>query len=397
MVSNDATDAWSSDGVRSDPFPIYAEMRRDAPVTRVSRPNGLEEFLVTRFSDVRAVLADPRLSKRQEHGGARFRAAGIVKLGPHMLNSDPPDHSRLRGVVADAFSHAHVQTMRADMRAIAEELAAEFLGRGHADIMADFAARFPIAVIGKMLGVPTADFEYVRTWTQTAMLPHYDPRRAVGFRRLTAYLTDLIDRIRAAPSDDLISRLIDADQAGTLNSDEVLGTARLLLIAGHDTTVNLIGNGTLALLENPGQAERIRSGSSTIAVAIEELLRYDGPLESATMRFAKVDLEVGGYAIPKFGAVTAILSSANRDAEVFENPDVVDFERPPRRHLAFGYGPHFCLGAHLARAEGEIAIGLLSEIPDLRLAVPAELLRWRNSLVMRGLEKLPVAFTPISA
>ena len=215
---------------------------------------------------------------------------------------------------------------------------------------------------------------------------------AMAFLR---YIRRLVASRRADPRDDLVSALVQAEEAGEqLSEDELVAMVFLLLVAGHETTVNLIGNGMLALLKNPDQMERLRADPTLIKSAVEELLRYDSPLETATERYAREDVTIAGVTIPRGGLVYAVLASANRDERQFPDPDALDITREPNRHLSFGLGPHFCLGAPLARLEGQVAIGtLLRRLPDLRLAVAPESLRWRRGLVLRGLEALPVAFT----
>jgi cytochrome P450 PksS len=250
-----------------------------------------------------------------------------------------------------------------------------------------------------MLGVPDADRHRFHRWSRSIVsatpsgwgmikaMPS-----AMAFLR---YIRRLVAARRAQPRDDLAGALVQAEEAGEqLSEDELIAMIFLLLIAGHETTVNLIGNGTLALLMNPAQAERLKDDPTLIKSAVEELLRYDSPLETATERYAREDVLIAGVAIPRGAIVYAALASANRDERQFSNPDVLDITREPNRHLSFGLGPHYCLGAPLARLEGQVAIGtLLSRLPDLCLSVRPESLRWRRGLVLRGLEALPVTFT----
>ncbi len=386
----------SEDSARVDPYPRYAEMRTASPVVRIVRPNGLEETLVMRYEDARRALLDSRLSKEQQFGGTRLVAAGVPRLGPHMLNSDPPDHSRLRRVVAGAFTWRNAEAMRPAVTATANALIDALIGRGDADMMAEFAFRLPIVVVGNLIGVPATDRDSVRRWTHAAMLPHYDPGRAVGLGRLTSYIRELLAERRERPQEDLLSLLIAANYGQQLTDEEVVGTTRLLLIAGLDTSANLIGNGLLALLRHPEQQAYLRERPEALPTAIEELLRYDGPLEFATMRFAKEDLEIGGCRVPRESAVSIGLASANRDSSQFEGADKLDITRVASQHLAFGHGVHHCLGAPLARLEGQIAIGtVLRRLRGIKLATPPDALRWRHSIVMRGLEELPVTFQSV--
>jgi cytochrome P450 len=271
--------------------------------------------------------------------------------------------------------------------------------RGEMDLIDDYAFPLPITVIAELLGVPAEDRNKFREWSNAAvsgdttqeylekiLLPH--------MQAFTDYLRAMFEEKRKNPKDDLISGLVRAEEAGdTLSEDELLGMVFLLLIAGHETTVNLIGNGVLALLQHPDQLQKLRDDPSLIKPAIEELLRYDGPVETSTERFAREDIAIGGTVIPKGEMVMVVLASADHDPERFTAPDALDITRAHNRHLAFGKGIHFCLGAPLARMEGQIAIGtLLRRMPELRLADPPESLTWRPGMVLRGLKGLPVEF-----
>jgi cytochrome P450 PksS len=249
-----------------------------------------------------------------------------------------------------------------------------------------------------MLGVPREDRHAFHGWSNavvSAGSSTWGLLKAVpNAGALIRYLRRIIKKRRADPQDDLVSALARAEEAGdTLSEDELLAMVFLLLVAGHETTVNLIGNGTLALLEHPDQREKLRNAPQLIKPALEELLRFASPVETATERYAREDVTIAGVTIPRGEMVFAVIASANRDDRQFANPDALDITREPNKHLAFGLGPHFCLGAPLARLEGEIAIStLLRRAPDLRLAVPPERLRWRRGLLLRGLEALPVTF-----
>jgi cytochrome P450 len=315
-----------------------------------------------------------------------------------MLDLDPPDHSRLRALVQKAFLPRLIERLRERVQGLSEELLAAVEGRGQMDLIHDYALPIPATIIAEMLGVPARDRGKFHRWS-AGMLSSTSSRwgtlkampNAMAFVR---YIRRLIDLRRRDAQDDLVTELGGAEEAGDqMDGDELLAMIFLLLIAGHETTVNLIGNGTLTLLENPDQMDRLRSEPSLIKSAIEELLRFNGPLETATERYAREDVEIRGVTIPKGGLTYAVLVSANRDVEEFENADILDLARNPNRHLAFGYGIHYCLGAPLARVEAQIAIStLLRRMPRLRLEMPAERVRWKRGLVLRGLESLPVAF-----
>jgi cytochrome P450 len=266
------------------------------------------------------------------------------------------------------------------------------------DLIDDYALPIPTTIIAEMLGVPARERGRFHRWSAaivSSTSSRWGTLKAIpNVMAFVRYIRKLIELRRRTPEDDLVSALVKGEESSDqMDGDELLAMIFLLLIAGHETTVNLISNGTLSLMENPEQMDRLRNEPSLIKSAIEELLRFNGPLETATERYARKDVEIHGVLIPKGGLTYAVLASANRDEKEFENPDHLDFAREPNRHLAFGYGIHYCLGAPLARMEAQIAIGtLLRQLPRLRLAMPAGSLRWKPGLVLRGLERLPVAF-----
>jgi len=384
------------------PYPQYARMREECPVPQVRRATGLEPFLITRYEDAKAALADPRLAKNPETARAALEAAGLGRyyfnagegLAFNMLTSDPPSHTRLRRMVAAEFTPRRIAELRPWIQQLADSLVDAVVRDGHADLIGSFAAPLPALVIAELLGIPAEDREEFQTWSQMSMRAPQDPRQREGLLALYHYLAGQIQAKRDKPGEDLISALIASREEERLNEAELLGATALLLVAGHETTVNLIGNGMLALLEHPEQSALLRSRPELIPGAVEEFLRYDGAAERATYRFAVEDVEIAGTVIPAGSVVMVALASADRDEAAFADPDVLDVTRAPRGHLAFGHGIHFCLGAALARLEGEIAFEtLLRRLPDLALAVPAQELRYRLSTFMRGLESLPVTFT----
>jgi cytochrome P450 len=318
-----------------------------------------------------------------------------------MLDRDPPDHTRLRGLVSKAFTPRVVEALRPHIQTIVDGLLDRVRGAGKMDLVEDFAYPLPVIVICEMLGVPLEDRERFKTWgldiargLDAIWLPPDSDvaRRSVAARHeLAEYFRDLIGRRRTEPRADLLSGLIAAEEAGDkLSEEELLATCILLLVAGHETTVNLIGNGTLALLRNPDQLERLRRQPDLIGAAVEELLRYDGPVQR-TARIPSEDVVIGGRTIPKGEMVMPFMGAADRDPAQFPDPDRLDIARADNRHLAFGWGIHFCLGAPLARVEGQIAIGtLVRRLPDLALAT--ERPEFRQSLTLRGLSSLPVSF-----
>jgi cytochrome P450 len=384
------------------PYPQYAQMRRDCPVPQVRRATGLEPFLITRYEDAKAALADPRLAKDPETGRAVLEAAGLanVYLTPgqglafNMLTADPPSHTRQRKMLTAEFTPRRIAMLRPRIQEMTDALVDAIEPDGRADLMSSFADPLPALVIAELLGVPAEDREDFQTWSQGTMRPNQDPVQRESLIALNTYMAKQIASKRSTPGDDLISALIASREEDRLDDAELLGATVLLLVAGHETTVNLIGSGLLALLEHPDQLALLRSRPDLIPEAVEEFLRYDSPVERATMRFAAQDLQISGTTIPAGSAVMVALGSANRDENAFARPDRLDVTRSPRGHLAFGHGTHFCLGAALARLEAEIAFEtLLRRLPDLALAVPAESLLHRASTIMRGLESLPVTFT----
>jgi cytochrome P450 len=392
---------------KAAPYPFYARLRAESPVHKVTLPDKQDAWLITRYADVAAALKDERFVKDKLNALTPGQAAkqpwvpGMFKpLARNMLDVDAPDHSRLRALVHKAFTPRLVESMTERVQALTDDLLDRLLtnsrNNGQGDLIRDYALPIPTTIIAEMLGVPVADQHKFHRWSSAIVSSN-----ATGWGMLLAippalaflrYLRKLVAARRAAPQDDLVSMLVVAEEAGEkLSGDELLSMVFLLLIAGHETTVNLIGNGTLALLENPGQMERLRTDPALIRPAVEELLRYASPLETATERYAREDVMVEGVTIPRGGLVFAALASANRDERQFPSPDILDLTREPNRHLAFGLGLHYCLGAPLARLEGQIAINsLLRRVPDFQLAVAPSALRWRKGLVLRGLAGLPV-------
>ena len=392
---------------KANPYPFYARLRVEAPLWPTTLPDKRKAWLVTRYEDVVRVLKDDAFAKDKMNAMDREQRAktpwvpGFFKpLERNMLDLDDPDHARLRSLVGQAFTPRLIERLRGRIEALSEELldAMERKGarRGGAELVADYALPLPATVIAELLGVPAEDHPKFHRWSNRLVsvssgrdmlwaLP-----AALSFVR---YLRKLVERRRADPQDDLITALIRAEEAGDkLSEDELLAMTFLLLVAGHETTVNLISGGTLALLEHPEQAEALRCNPLLVKPAVEELLRYTSPVEMATERYAREDVEIAGATIPRGELVLAVLGSANRDEWHFEDPDVLDLARDPNRHLAFGRGGvHHCLGAPLSRMEGQVAISAFPRrFPKARLAVAAETLRWRRGLFLRGLQRLPL-------
>jgi cytochrome P450 PksS len=391
---------------KANPYPFYARLRAQAPVCRVMTPDKVNTWLVTRYDDVVPLLKNERFVKDKKVALSPEQAARqpwipsmFKPLEQNMLDLDPPEHTRLRALVHKAFSPRVIDNLRGRVLELTEELLKASSHKGRMDLVRDYAVPLPATIIAELLGVPVQDRDRFHRWSTaivTVVPTTWGVLKAlpsmVFFLR---YVRRLVQRRRADLRDDLISKLIEAQEAGDqLSEDELVAMIGLLLVAGHETTVNLIANGVLALLQHPGQMERLRSDPALIKSGLEELLRFDGPLETATERYAREDVTIADVTIPRGERVFAALASANRDESQFENPDELDLAREPNRHVAFGLGVHYCLGAPLARLEGQIAITtLLERLPDLRLAIAPEALRRRPGLILHSLVDLPVAFS----
>ncbi len=389
---------------RANPFDFYGALRETGGVHRVYFPAFSDVWLVTRYADARAVLTDPRLSKEPANVSASLREAIVAGEGEDnlplmssMLNSDPPDHTRLRRLVVKAFTPRRVQELRPRVQEIADELLDRVAGTGRADLIDDFAFPLPITVICELLGIPVADRDAFREWSTLLTSADEDERPLVepAFANLHGYLSDFVGRMRREPDAGLISALVSAaDGVDGLDDEEVVTMALLLLVAGHETTVNLVGNGVIALLTHPDQLAALRADESLLAPAIEEFIRYNGPVETATWRYTMEPVVVGGVEIPAGEPVLVVLASANRDPERFAGADRLDIKRGDNPHVGFGHGIHHCLGAPLARLEGQVAIStLLRRFPDLALTVSPGDLQWRPGIIMRGVRHLPVSFS----
>jgi cytochrome P450 len=400
IVPVDVTDAK----FKANPFPFYAQLRAEAPVFPVSLPTKQRAWLITRYDDVLNILKDERFAKDRRNAMTPEQLKKLPWIPPmfkplerNMLDLDSPDHTRLRALVHKAFTPRLIEQMRDQVQALTNELLDRAEPGGVMDLIADFALPLPLTMIGRILGVPAADNHKFHRWTKTLISEGTNGNLFVlipSVMSFMGYLKKLIKERRAHPKDDLVTALIQAkDGSDQLSEDEILAMIFLLLIAGHETTVNLIGSGTLALLQHPDQVAKLRSDPVLIKTAIEELVRFVCPVEMATERYAREDITIGETTIPRGELVMAVIGSANRDANHFDNPDSLDITRKNNKHLAFGHGPHFCLGASLARLEGQIAIStLVQRVPNLRLSIPPDQLRWRGTFVLRGLEALPVSF-----
>ena len=370
------------------PHAAHARLREQGPVHRAVAPDGSAIWLVTRYDDVRAALADPRLSLDKANAAGGYRGLSLPPaLDANLLNMDAPEHTRLRRITAKAFASRKTDGLRSRVREIADDLLAAIDDRSEVDLMAAYAGPLPIAVICELLGVDADARPDFRAWTDELLAPSTKDGAASAMRSLYGYLLELIARKRAQPGEDVLSTLLDEQER--LTEDELLSTAFLVLFAGYENTVNLIGNGLAVLLKHPEQLAALRANPDLLPSAVEEVLRFDPPPLLSIRRFPLEDVEIGGVRIPAGDTVMLSLVSAHRDPARFADPDSLDLGRTGNPHLAFGHGPHFCLGASLARMEAEVAFGaLLDRFPDLALA-PGEL-RWRPSFRNRGPLALPV-------
>jgi cytochrome P450 len=379
------------DGLLRDPHTVYARLRERGPVHRVRPPGAGEDYttwLVVGYEEARAALADPRLSK----DSSRLGGFDDQLIGPYLLTADPPRHTRLRALVARAFTMRRVEELRPRVQQITGELLDAMLPHGRADLVESLAFPLPITVICELLGVPELDRTEFRKLSTQVVAPTDADSEYDALVRLAEYLTELIEDKRCAgPGGDLLSDLIrtTAQDGDRLSPGELRGMAFILLIAGHETTVNLITNAVHALLTHPDQLAALRADMPLLDGAVEEALRYEGPVENATFRYAAQPLEIGATPIARGEHVMIGLTAADRDGARFPDPDRFDIRRESRGHLAFGHGIHYCLGAPLARLEARTAIGtLLDRAPALTLDGPPgdEL----PGLLIRGVRSLPV-------
>ena len=376
----------------------YAELTAAGPVHRITLPTGEPAWLITGYHQVRCALHDSRLRKSPvtsaNYGRDLLPPAVFAAMTNHMLNHNPPDHTRLRRLVTTAFTRRRMEQLTPRIQQITDELLDAVANEAQTDLIASLALPLPITVICELLGVPAERRCEFHGWSSiavTGVLAGPDALAAAS-AALVSYLQELVEDKRATPADDLLSALVAArDGQDQLSDDELTSMMFLILVGGHETTVNLIGNGMLALLSHPEQWELLRTQPERISAAVEELLRFDGPLQVATMRFTAEPVDIAGTTIPAGEIVLLGLLAANRDPEHVAHAGTLDITRTDNQHLAFGHGIHHCLGAPLARLEGRIALGtLLTRFPGLRLAVPAEQLTRRPGVLLNGLNALPV-------
>jgi cytochrome P450 len=393
----------------ANPFPVLAQMRSMGALVPVSLPMGQEAnrrvWMVTRWEEAVQVFKDHKrftvegslvdrnsfVRRRAEHSSEE-----PILFGKSMISVDEPDHMRLRGLVSKAFTPKYIQSLRPRIQQLADELLDAVQDQGSMDIVHDYGYPLPINVISEMLGVPEENREQIRVWSEALASGgmNLDEENRSKVQAFSDYTVQLVADKRRHPQDDLISQLIQIEEEGDrLDESELLSMISLLIFAGHETTSNLIGISTLMLLDHPDQLAKLKADLSLIPMAVEELLRYNGPVTMPVPRFATEEVEIGGQRVQRGDLLVVLLTSTNRDEGQFTQSDELDIARQLNRHIAFGQGIHVCLGAPLARLEGDIAFTtLLRRMPNLRLSVPRETLSWRISSNLCGLTSLPVAF-----
>jgi cytochrome P450 len=380
-----------SQETKRDPHTFFAHLRSTEPIFYVEE---MQAWMVTTYEDALFVLKDPRFTKDYrtiaQPDEISQRLGGNLRM---LLQLDPPDHTRIRSLVSNVFTPRMIEQLRPRIQQITSELLDAVEKRGSMDLITDFAYPLPITVITEMLGIPAADRQKFHNWTQELLSTQKDEVEAT-LAIFLSYIRSLLEEKRVHPGDDLTTRLLQVEENGDqLDEIELVSMLLLLITAGHETTVNLLGNGTLALLQHPDQLQLLQRDPSLMTIAVEELLRYTCPVSISEERWANEDIELHGKLIRKGQSVIASLISASADPHQFPNGDALDITRRENQHLAFGKGIHFCLGAPLARLEGQIAFAtLLQRLPNLRLATEAEDLTWKRIPKMRGLRSLPVTF-----
>ncbi|MBR9672335.1 cytochrome P450 [Bacillus cereus] len=389
---------------KEDAYEIYKESRKKQPILFVNQVEIGKEWLITRYEDALPLLKDNRLKKdwtnvfSQDIKNMYLSVDNSDHLTTHMLNSDPPNHSRLRSLVQKAFTPKMIAQLDKRIEKIADDLISDIERKGTLNLVDDYSFPLPIIVISEMLGIPKEDQAKFRIWSHAVIASPETPEEIKETEKqlseFITYLQYLVDIKRKEPKEDLVSALIFAESEGhKLSARELYSMIMLLIVAGHETTVNLITNTVLALLENPNQLQLLKENPKLIDSAIEEGLRYYSPVEVTTARWAAEPFQIHDRTIEKGDMVVIALASANRDETVFENPEVFDITRENNRHIAFGHGSHFCLGAPLARLEAKIAITtLFNRMPELQIKGNREEIKWQGNYLMRSLEELPLTF-----
>ena len=393
-------DLWD-DQYRPDPYPLYARMRTEEPVFEGIGPvTGRSFWFVTRYDDVVAAFRDPRLGRdvdnlpealQEQH---RFPNEDMLAvINTHMLNMDPPDHTRLRRLVSTNFTNRRVSELAPRVQEITDELLAGL--EGEVDLIHDYALPIPVLVIAELLGIPIDDLDEFRSTVDDFLRAEDEETSMAAGMVLLQYINTSIEAKREQPGDDLLSALVHHEEDGDrLSHIELTSMVNLLLIAGHETTVNLIGNGMLELMRHPAEMAKLRANPDLIDSAIEEMVRYNGPVETPFPRFIYEDIEARGQTLKAGDMMIPVLAAANRDPEVFEEPDAFRIDRDPNKHVGFGFGIHYCLGAPLARLEAKTAIlSLLDRFDSIDLAVADDQLEWNSGFFLRGVRALPVVLS----
>lgn len=394
MNTNDVMSNLFSKEFTDNPYPIYDNLRKNDPLLKMRFPDGNIGWLVSSYEDAETVLKDPRFIKdiTKIYGE---EAASV--FSSNMLFSDPPDHKRLRLLMQKSFTPQLIAGMRDHIQDIADDLLDAVSSQDHMNLIDDYAFLLPIIVISELLGVPLEDRDKFRVWSNSIIdTSNQDTSEDIVIQHMdefVKYLGEWFSKVRENPGNDLISQLLLAEEHGDrLTEQELYGVVILMIIAGHETTVNLIGNGVLALLEHPEQRKLLQDQPELIHGAIEEMLRYNGPVEFSTSRWASEDFEFRGVQMTRGDLVIVSLNSANRDPRQFIDPDIFNITREKSQHLAFGKGIHLCLGAPLARLEAEIAINtLLQRFPNIQLRGNIQELEWRPGMLVRGVKELPLS------
>jgi cytochrome P450 PksS len=390
--------------VLRNPHPALAHLRENAPLIKLPfAEQGGIPWLLTRYEDALWLHKDERFTKDffkrpglTAEELSNQEAAAALSINRHVLTVDPPDHTRLRSLVHKAFTPRMIRELDGRIREITTGLLDAALPKGHMDLIEEFAIPLPVTVIAEMLGVPKTDRGNFRRWTTVIVTDgirdSHSEALGIAVLEFVMYFNWLFDQRREAPQDDLISGLLAVEEAGDkLSQQELISMVFLLLVAGYETTVNLIGNGTLSLLQHPDSLAQLRANPALMPTAIEEMLRFNGPVGLSTIRWAQEEIERHGQIIPQGALVASSYLAANRDPAAFENPDTFDITRDPNPHVAFGFGIHYCLGAPLARLEGSIALAsLLERAPGLQLAVDPDALDWQPMMTLRGMKGMPV-------
>jgi cytochrome P450 len=383
--------------IRLEPDPQYAELRRTEPVSRVQLPYGPPAWLVTDYELTKAVLSDARFSRAACVGrdNPRETAADVSQVAESVLSMDPPQHTRIRKLVGKAFTPRRVAELRPRATAISHELLDDMIAAGPpADLVDSFSYALPAIMICELLGIPEADRPMFRSWTDAIVSTATAVQEQDAYLHLVGYIADMFAARRTRPGDDLLTWLVQArDTDDRLSESELLVLGMALLVAGYETTAHQITNMTYTLLTHPPQLQQLRQRPELLPAAVEEMLRFNVFGSAINPRIATADVEIGNVVVLAGEPVLCSRSSANRDETVFSHPDELDLSRDPNPHLAFGYGPHFCLGANLARVELQVALGaILSRLPGLRIAVPEDSLTWHSGTIMRGLAAFPIVW-----